>query len=241
MTEDGARQAHTATSALMCGCALVAVEGEILVAEAENILDRRIKPHRRQRARRARQLQPRLLQVIQIKMRVAEGVDELAGFVARHLRHHQRQQRVGGDVERHAEEDVGRALVELARQSAFRDIELEQAVARRQRHLVDVGRVPGGDDQPARIRVALDHVDHVADLVDGLAVLRRPGAPLLAVDRAEIAALVGPFVPDAHAVLLQIFDVGVAGQEPQQFVDDRFECSFLVVTSGKPSARSNRI
>ena len=49
----------------------------------------------------------------------------------------------------------------------------------------------------------------------------------MAVDRAEIAALVGPFVPDADAVLLQIFDVGVAGQEPEQLVDDRFQVQLL--------------
>ena len=67
----------------------------------------------------------------------------------------------------------------------------------------------------------------LADLVDGLAVLGRPGAPLLAVDRAEIAALVGPLVPDAHAVLVEIFDVGVAGEEPEQLVDDRFDVQLL--------------
>ena len=49
----------------------------------------------------------------------------------------------------------------------------------------------------------------------------------MAVDRPEIAALVGPFVPDAHAVFVEIFDVGVAGQEPQQFVHDRFQVQLL--------------
>ena len=58
---------------------------------------------------------------------------------------------------------------------------------------------------------------------------------MLAVDRAEVAVLVGPFVPDPHAVVVEIFDVGVAAQEPEQLVDDRLECSFLVVISGKPS------
>jgi hypothetical protein len=58
------------------------------------------------------------------------------GFEPGHLRHHHGQQRVGGDVERHAEEDVGRALVELAGQPAVGDVELEQAVAGRQRHLL---------------------------------------------------------------------------------------------------------
>src|SRR6185369_13985334 len=47
------------------------------------------------------------------------------------------------------------------------------------------------------------------------------------VDRPEIAVLVGPFVPDADAVLLQVGDVGVALQEPQQFVDDGLEMQLL--------------
>jgi hypothetical protein len=58
------------------------------------------------------------------------------------------------------------------------------------------------------------------DLIDGAAVLGRPGAPLLAVDRAEIAVLVGPFVPNPHAVVVEVFDVGVAGQEPEQLMND---------------------
>ncbi len=43
-----------------------------------------------------------------------------------------------------------------------------------------------------------------ADLVDVAAVGGVPAAPLLAVDRAELAVLVGPFVPDRHAVLAQV-------------------------------------
>ena len=97
---------------------LVAFEREILVAEGEDVLHRRIEPQRRQRLRRARQLQMRLLEMIEIKMRVAEGVDELAGLKPGHLRDHHGQQRVGGDVERHAEEDIGGALIELAGQPA---------------------------------------------------------------------------------------------------------------------------
>ena len=79
-------------------------------------------------------------------MRVAEGVDEIAHREPGHLRHHVGEQRVGGDVERHAEEDIAAALVELAAQPAVSHVELEQAVAGGQRHLVHLGRVPGGDD-----------------------------------------------------------------------------------------------
>ena len=97
----------------------------------------------------------------------------------------------------------------------------------RQRHLVDISRIPGTDDQPPRIRIALDHVDHVGDLVDAAAVRRRPGAPLRSIDRAEIAIGVGPFVPDRNAIVFQILDVGVAFEKPQQFVNDRFQRQLL--------------
>ncbi len=47
-------------------------------------------------------------------MRVAERVHEFAGHEARDLRNHLGQERVGGDVERHAQKYVGRALIKLA-------------------------------------------------------------------------------------------------------------------------------
>src|SRR3974390_1638843 len=47
------------------------------------------------------------------------------------------------------------------------------------------------------------------------------------VHRPEIAALVGPFVPDTDAMILQIFDVGVAGEKPEQLVDNRLQMQLL--------------
>ena len=64
---------------------------------------------------------------------------------------------------------------------------------------------------------------------------------MLAVDRAEIAALVGPFVPNAHAVLVEILDVGVAGQEPEQLVDDRFQVQLLGGEQREAVSESKRI
>src|SRR6185312_2688052 len=59
--------------------------------------------------------------------------------------------------------------------------------------------------------------------------LRRPlpAAPLLAIHRAEIAVRIGPLVPDAHAVLFQVADVGVATQEPDQLMHDRLQVQLL--------------
>src|SRR5690349_15090745 len=49
----------------------------------------------------------------------------------------------------------------------------------------------------------------------------------MTVNRTEIAAGVRPFIPDRDAVLLQIADIGVAGEEPQQLVDDRLDMQLL--------------
>ena len=81
-----------------------------------------------------------------------------------------------------------------------------------------------------------DLLDDLRDLVDVPAVGGGPGAPLVAVDRAEVAVRVGPLVPDRDAAVLQPLDVGVAAQEPQQLAEDRLRVwIFLVVTSGKPA------
>src|ERR1700722_20397439 len=94
---------------------VVAFEHEVFIAEREDILHRRVDLHHRQGAPRTRQLQPRLLQMVRIQMRVAERMNEVAGLEAGDLGHHHGQQRIGGDVEGHAEKDIRRALIELAR------------------------------------------------------------------------------------------------------------------------------
>src|SRR5690349_5735898 len=97
----------------------------------------------------------------------------------------------------------------------------------RQRHLVELGDVPRIHENAARVRVAAQQIDRTADLIDGFAVRSRPRAPLLTVDGTELAALVGPLVPDRNAVLVEIADVGVASQEPQELVDDRAQVQLL--------------
>ena len=62
--------------------------------------------------------------------------------------------RVAGDVEGHAEEQIGAALVKLAAQLAVAHVELEEHVAGRQRHAVDLGDIPGAHDQAAAIRIS---------------------------------------------------------------------------------------
>src|SRR5262249_6670207 len=100
-------------------------------------------------------------------------------------------------------------------------------MARRQRHAFDLGGIPGGHDQPARIRVSPGFIDDIGDLVDATAIGGRPRAPLMPIDRTEIAVGVGPFIPNAHAMLVEVFDIGIAAQEPEQLVDDRFDVQLL--------------
>ena len=161
------------------------------------------------------------------EVRIAEGVHEIAVLQSAHLRHHHGEQRIAGDVERHAEENVRAALVELARELAVRHVELEEGVAGRQRHLVQLAHVPGRDDDAARIGIVPDLIDRDFDLVDHAAVHRFPRTPLLAVHRAEFAVLIGPLIPDGDAVVFQVFDVGAALQEPQQLMDDGFQVALL--------------
>ena len=111
-------------------------------------------------------------------MRVAERVDEIASDAARRLRDHMREQRIACNVERDAEKNIGRALVKLAGKTLhagdIRNVKLEEAVAWRQRHSVEIGRVPRGNDKTTREGIALDHFDQPSDLIDRSAVPRRP-------------------------------------------------------------------
>ena len=146
--------------------------------------------------------------------------NEVARLETRDLSDHQRQQGIGRDVERYAEEYIGAPLVELTGQPSFRDVEQEQHVARRQRHLFDFPDVPCADDQAAAVGIIFDLLDDLNDLMDGPSVRGSPVAPLRAIDAAEVPLFVRPFVPDGHTVFVQPLDVGVAAQEPEQFVDD---------------------
>ncbi len=131
------------------------------------------------------------------------------------------EQRVRGDVERHPQEHICRPLIELAREPAFSDVELEERVARWKRHVLQIRDIPGRDDVPAGIRIGLDGCDHIGQLVDVASVWGGPGPPLVAVDRAQVAVGVRPLVPDGDAVGVQPGQVGVAAQEPQQLAEHR--------------------
>src|ERR1700694_1282283 len=193
---------------------LVIHELEVLVLITENARRAAADRELRQRERRARQLQVRLLEMIQVQVAVAAGPDELAGLEIALLREQVRKQRVAGDVEWYAEKHIRAALVELAGEAPGGHVELEKRMAGHEPHALELAHVPGADQDAARIRIGFEPLDGLRDLIDGASVGCRPGAPLAAIDRAQLAVRIRPFVPDRDAMLAQPGDVGVAAQEP---------------------------
>ena len=121
-----------------------------------------------------------------------------------HVREQAGEQRVGGDVEGHAEAHVARALVHLAAKLAVGHVELREHVARRKSHLLECRRVPRREqDTPVR-GVGFDLMDHLSQLVHPLVAIVRVtvcvlGAkvpPLEAVDGTQVA-LLAVLKPDA--------------------------------------------
>ena len=135
-----------------------------------------------------------------------------------------------------AEEQVRASLVDLAREPAAGDVELEHRMAGRQGHPVEVRHVPRRHHEPPRFGKAADLLHHRRDLIDRAAVRRGPGTPLPAVHRPQIAVLVAPLVPDGHPVTPQIGDVRAAREEPEQLVDDGAEMDPLGRHQRKPPA-----
>src|SRR5690606_3647758 len=159
------------------------------------------------------------------------------------VRDHHREERVARDVEGHAEEDVGAALVELAAELPARDVELEERVAGRERDLAGLLGMPPAHDEPAALGVAADLLHHPGELIEAVLLVGAVGAlrraevpPLVAIDGAELALGAaeagrllgrGPLVPDRDAGLLERPDVRLAADEPEELVDDRLEVDAL--------------
>ena len=93
--------------------------------------------------RHPRELGAHLVDVSVVDVAVAPGPHHLPDLQIGLLSEHVGQQRVGGDVEGHSEEEVGAALVDLQAQAVVGHIALEEGVAGGQRHVAEVAHVPG--------------------------------------------------------------------------------------------------
>jgi len=80
--------------------------------------------------------------------------------------------------------------------------------------LVDHAGVIGDDQETAAVGVGFDLFDDICELVDGFSIAGFPASPLFAVDGAEIAVLIRPFIPNAHAVFFEVADICIARDEP---------------------------
>ena len=172
--------------------------------------------------------------VIAVDVAVTAGPDEVADFQVALLRHHVGQKRIAGDVERHAQEDVCASLVQLTAKLTFAarncwgsHVKLKKRMARHERHLGQLGHIPSADDDASRIGVGFERVNHIADLVDVLAIRCRPATPLHTIHRTQVAVGAGPFVPNRAATLGQPVVVARTGEKPQQLDDDGFQVNFF--------------
>ncbi len=86
----------------------------------------------------------------------------------------------------------------------------------------------------AAVGVGSQALHQPGHLVHRAPVRGGPRAPLLAVDRAEVAGLgVGPLVPDRDAARLQPAHIGVSAQEPDQLGHHRLPVHLLGGEQGK--------
>lgn len=208
---------------LDCGMRVVVFDLKILVLEFEDVLHVRVDLYPGKGAGFAAQLELHLIEVVQINMEISKGVDEFKGFEARHLRHHHRQEGVGGNIEGNTQKGIRTPLIELAAQLTLLNIKLKEAVTGRKGHAIDLPHVPGVHNQTPAVRMGLDHPDHIGNLIDRAPVRSGPGTPLFGINRAELPPFIRPFVPNRDAVILEILNIGVPLQEPEKFIDDRFE------------------
>ena len=206
---------------------IVVNEREIVEMKSINGVRRRRDLHGRQGAWVPSELFAGLLEVVAVEVNVPQRVDEFTRLKPGDLGHHHRQKGVTGDIEGNTEEEVGAALVELARQTIAGHVELKQQVAGRQCHLGHVRDVPSRNDQASRFGVGSNFVFHPRDLINRASVGLGPGPPLVPIHGAQVAVFVGPLVPDRDLVVLEPANVGVSSQEPQQFVDHGPDVDFF--------------
>ncbi len=216
---------------------IVTFESEVFVFEIEEIFHVGVQCHHGKSTWFAGELELGLLDMIRVEMEVAKGVDELAGLEVADLSDHEGEDGVASDVEGHAQEEVGAALVELTTEFALGDEELKQAVAGWQCHLIDDSYIPGADNVSAAVGIGLDAFDELFDLINGLGSgCTLPASPLRTIDGAEVAIFICPFVPDADFVFLEITNVGVATEEPKKFMNDAAKMKLLGGDDGESCA-----
>jgi hypothetical protein len=73
------------------------------------------------------------------------------------------------------------------------------------------------------VRILFEILNEACNLIDGPSLGSAPAAPLGAIDGTEITLGIRPLVPDGNAIFLEVVDVGIPFEEPEQFVNDGAE------------------
>lgn len=162
-----------------------------------------------------------LIDVIEVDVRIAYGVDEIAWTQACDLRYHVKEEGIAGDVEWDSEEHVGRALIELQGETAIANIELIEAMTWRECHAVNLVDLPGTDDETTTVWVCLNLLNDVKQLVVMAAVSTFPITPLLAVDWPEFTGDgIAPLAPDVDILIFEYLGIGRSRDKPQKLLED---------------------
>src|SRR3989344_7100762 len=122
--------------------ALVIFELDILHSETVDILHFRVEPKLRERHRFAGEMFFHRIEMFVIHMRVLQGQNALLRLEAAYLREHMQEERIGSDVEWYAQEHIAASLHHVERERAARNETLEEHVARRERHVRTLARIP---------------------------------------------------------------------------------------------------
>ncbi len=127
-------------------------------------------------------------------MSITEGVDKKAGGEIAFLCDHEEEEGVACDVEGNSDCDIGGTLVKLEVEVTIADVELEKSMAGGEGHLVDVGDIPGINDDSAGIWVGFNHLNGICKLINmaffvvlclWIESKLFPVAPLVAIDGPE--------------------------------------------------------
>src|SRR3989338_9790274 len=201
--------------------------GNIFVSEVEKGLHVFVQDKLRQFSRLTCELFARLFNVIAIQMHIAECLYEFPNIITAYVRQHMRQKSITGDIKRHPKKKIRTALVELAGKSALsivigsRSIELKETMTRRQFHLRYFGHVPRTHKMATRIGITLKTLKEHRYLIMKRTVFSFPPSPLFPIDRTQISILIRPLIPNFYVIFLQIFDVRLSLQKPQELMHDR--------------------
>src|ERR1035437_3830567 len=100
-------------------------------------------------------------------------------------------------------------------------------MTRWQSHSGHISHIPGTYNEAPRIGIFPYLLDELRNLVYMFSVACIPGTPLMPVNRSEVAVFIRPFIPNTYAIFFQVFYVGIALQNPQQFVYDGLGMEFF--------------